>query len=130
MRSYIAILHKDENSDHGVSFPDFRGCVTAGSTIDEAKDMAHEALQFHIDEMKKDGDSIPEPSSLESVMRDKNNSEGVALVVNVIVGKLEKTRVNVSFDKTLLKEMDERTRHIDKDRSRYLSDLVRNDLHV
>ena len=42
--NYIAILHKDDKSDYGVSFPDFPGCVTAGATLDEAKDMAKEAL--------------------------------------------------------------------------------------
>jgi predicted RNase H-like HicB family nuclease len=41
---YIAIIHKEPNSDFGVSFPDFAGCITAGRTLDEAKDMAAEAL--------------------------------------------------------------------------------------
>ena len=36
MRNYIAILHKDQDSDFGVSFPDFPGCITAGSTLDDA----------------------------------------------------------------------------------------------
>jgi len=41
---YIAYLHKDRNSDYGVSFPDFPGCITAGSTLEEAHKMAAEAL--------------------------------------------------------------------------------------
>jgi len=41
---YIAIIHKDPDSDFGVSFPDFPGCITAGRTLDEAKEMAREAL--------------------------------------------------------------------------------------
>ena len=28
MRQYIALIHKDADSDFGVSFPDFPGCVT------------------------------------------------------------------------------------------------------
>ena len=40
---YIAIIHKDPDSDFGVSFPDFPGCITAGRSLDEAKDMALEA---------------------------------------------------------------------------------------
>ena len=39
MRSYIAVLHKDKDSDYGVSFPDFPGCITAGSSLEEAKEM-------------------------------------------------------------------------------------------
>ena len=30
MPSYIAIIHKEPESDYGVSFPDFPGCITAG----------------------------------------------------------------------------------------------------
>jgi predicted RNase H-like HicB family nuclease len=37
---YIAYLHKDRDSDFGVSFPDFPGCVTAGKTLDEARRLA------------------------------------------------------------------------------------------
>ena len=48
MYDYIAIIHKEAGSDYGVSFPDFPGCVTAGKTMDEVKDMAIEALAFHI----------------------------------------------------------------------------------
>ncbi len=44
MDSYIAVIHKDPDSDFGVSFPDFPGCITAGATIDKVKDMAHKAL--------------------------------------------------------------------------------------
>ena len=44
MRNYIAIVHKEAKSDFGVSFPDFPGCITAGKDIDEAKDMAQDAL--------------------------------------------------------------------------------------
>jgi predicted RNase H-like HicB family nuclease len=28
MRNYIALIHKDADSDYGVSFPDFPGVVT------------------------------------------------------------------------------------------------------
>ena len=70
MRQYIALIHKDADSDFGVSFPDLPGCVTAGATLDEARDMAEEALAFHIEGLEQDGEAIPEPSSLEAVMAD------------------------------------------------------------
>jgi hypothetical protein len=40
MANHIAIVHKEPESDFGVSFPDFPGCITAGGNIDEAKDTA------------------------------------------------------------------------------------------
>jgi predicted RNase H-like HicB family nuclease len=67
---YIAYLHKDKNSDYGVSFPDFPGCITAGSTLEEARKMAAEALAMHVTGMRADGEPIPEPSTLDELRGD------------------------------------------------------------
>lgn len=77
MAAYIALIHKDANSDYGVSFPDFPGCVTAGSTLDEARTLAAEALAFHIECMAEEGEVIPEPSDLTKIMRDPENHDAV-----------------------------------------------------
>lgn len=78
MPQYIALLRKDPESDFGVDFPDFPGCVSAGRTLDEARQMAQEALDLHVEGMIEDGEPLPEPSSLESVMEDPTNREAVA----------------------------------------------------
>jgi predicted RNase H-like HicB family nuclease len=70
MANHIAIVHKDPESDFGVSFPDFPGCITAGANIDEAKDMAQDALALHIQGMLEDGEQLPAPSKLEEIMAD------------------------------------------------------------
>jgi predicted RNase H-like HicB family nuclease len=44
---YIATVHKEADSDYGVRFYDFPGCISVGSTIEEAKEMATEALTGH-----------------------------------------------------------------------------------
>ena len=44
MRNYIALIHKDSDSDYGVSFPDLPGVISAGATLDEARQMGAEAL--------------------------------------------------------------------------------------
>jgi predicted RNase H-like HicB family nuclease len=33
MTAYIALIRKEPDSDFGVDFPDFPGCVTAGRTL-------------------------------------------------------------------------------------------------
>ena len=68
MPIYIGIIHKEPESDYGVSFPDFPGCVTAGKTLAEAERLAQEALQFHIDGMREDGDALPLARSLDHVI--------------------------------------------------------------
>lgn len=37
MRQYIGLIHKEDASDYGVSFPDFPGVVTAGASLGEAR---------------------------------------------------------------------------------------------
>ena len=49
MGEYIAYLHKDSGSDFGVTFPDFPGCVTAGRTLTEAREMAASAARFELE---------------------------------------------------------------------------------
>ena len=60
-RFYIALIHKERGSDFGVSFPEFPGCVTAGSSVEEAFRMAKEALAGHIETMIERGVEIPSP---------------------------------------------------------------------
>lgn len=97
MRSYIALIHKDPDSDYGVSFPDFPGCISAGSTIDEAKDMAHEALALHVEGMVEEDQALPEPSTLEAVMADDNNRDAVAFLVSLPEKPIPTVRVNITM---------------------------------
>ena len=107
MANYIAVVHKDPKSDFGVSFPDFPGCITAGSSIDEAKDMAHDALSLHVKGLLEDGDNIPPPSRLEDIMDDPEYSDAVAiLVVSVSETKLRSVRVNITVPEDMLRRID------------------------
>ncbi|MFH0825316.1 MAG: type II toxin-antitoxin system HicB family antitoxin [Pseudomonadota bacterium] len=83
MPTYVALLRKDPDSDFSVNFHDFPGCITAGATLKEAWNMAHEALAFHVEGMLEDGDEIPEPSSLDLVMLDPNNADALPFLVTV-----------------------------------------------
>jgi predicted RNase H-like HicB family nuclease len=75
---YVAVVHKDAESDFGVSFPDFPGCITAGRTLEEAKQMAFEALTGHIRAIPDTGCTMPDASTLDEVMRDPHFRDGVA----------------------------------------------------
>jgi predicted RNase H-like HicB family nuclease len=106
MRQYIALIHKDRGSDFGVSFPDLPGCVTAGSSLDEARDKAGEALALHLEGMAEDGEAIPEPSSLEAVMMDNANRDGVAILVPAPDRPVKSVRINVTLPEDVLEEID------------------------
>ncbi len=105
MAHYIALIHKDAESDYGVSFPDFPGCISAGVNLDEARRMGAEALALHIEGMIEDGEAIPEPSNLDAVMHDPDNRDGVAILIPADI-KAKAIRVNVTVPEDALREID------------------------
>jgi predicted RNase H-like HicB family nuclease len=107
MRQYIALIHKDADSDYGVSFPDLPGVITAGSTLDEARDMAAEALALHLEGLIADGEAVPAPSSLEEIMSDAENRDGVAVLIAAPSPEVKTVRVNVTLPADVLSEIDE-----------------------
>ncbi|MCA0051464.1 type II toxin-antitoxin system HicB family antitoxin [Mesorhizobium sp. B283B1A] len=106
MKQYIGLIHKDAGSDFGVSFPDFPGVITAGKDLDDARSMAEEALTLHIEGLVEDGDAIPEPSSLEAVMADADNRDGVAILVAVKTEARKTVRINVTLPDDVLQRID------------------------
>lgn len=106
MRHYIALIHKDANSDYGVSFPDLPGVITAGRTLDEARAMATEALAFHLEGLAEDGETVPEPSTLEEIMAIAENKDGVAVLIDAPAADVKSVRVNVTFPADVLGEID------------------------
>ena len=55
---YAVIIEKGEDG-YGAYVPDLPGCVAAGGTKDEVKQLIQEAIEFHIEGLKEDGQSIP-----------------------------------------------------------------------
>ena len=106
MRTYIALLRKDPESDYGVDFPDFPGCVTTGSTLEEAHAMTEEALALHIEGMTEDGDPIPVPSSLDEIMADPHNAGAVAFLVATPESAPKIVRVNITVPEPDLRAID------------------------
>jgi predicted RNase H-like HicB family nuclease len=78
MRQYVGLIHKDEASDFGVSFPDFPGVVTAGKSLGEARELAKDALAFHVEGMIEDGEAIPSPTSIERIAADPDRGRHAA----------------------------------------------------
>ncbi|ESY71924.1 MULTISPECIES: type II toxin-antitoxin system HicB family antitoxin [unclassified Mesorhizobium] len=106
MKQYIGLIHKDGESDFGVSFPDFPGVITAGKDLDDARVMAEEALAFHVEGLVEDGEAIPEPSSLTEVMASSVNRDGVAILVGLKTEAKKAVRVNVTLPDDVLQRID------------------------
>jgi predicted RNase H-like HicB family nuclease len=102
---YIAYLHKDRDSDYGVSFPDFPGCITAGKTLDEASRLAPQALGLHIQGMMEDGDTVPEPSKVEDIAADAAKHGAIAFMVSVDTHDAT-VRVNITARESQMEKID------------------------
>jgi predicted RNase H-like HicB family nuclease len=108
MLNYIAVIHKDQASDYGVSFPDFPGCITAGTTIDQAKDMSIEALTGHIQTMTEFGEKIPMPSSLEDIRTNSTYSDSIGfLIITVSDRNPKSTQINMTVTEDRLCQIDQ-----------------------
>lgn len=106
MAIFPAIIHKEDNSDWGISFPDFPGCVSAGETIEEALAMGAEALQFHIDGMAADGEDIPPPLGLEQAATLAGKAGGALVMIKAEVPDERVERVNITLPRSTLRVID------------------------
>ncbi len=60
---YLIVIEKTPNNLSAFS-PDLPGCVATGATKAEVEDRMRDAIRMHIDGMREDGLTIPEPSSV------------------------------------------------------------------
>lgn len=75
---YPAIFHIADEGGFWVSFPDIEGCFTQGDTMDEAYQMAGEALYLALSEILQEDRELPIATSPEKLNVD--NNEVVILV--------------------------------------------------
>ncbi len=59
---YAVVIEKAQ-SNYSAYVPDLPGCVATGATVAEVEAQIREAIEFHIDGMRQDGEEIPQPSS-------------------------------------------------------------------
>jgi predicted RNase H-like HicB family nuclease len=126
MAQFVGIIHKDSNSDYSVSFPDFAGCITAGSSLQEAYEMSKEALKGHIATMVEFGDALPKnPLTIDEVKKHEfaKNAETFFVVDAYLPSK--KKRTNITLDIGLIKSINSVTDNL----SAFLQEAAIEKLH-
>ena len=66
---YVSFIHQDD-AGYGISFPDLPGCVSVGDSVDAAVHRGCEALAFHVEGLRHDGERIPPPRSIDAIKAD------------------------------------------------------------
>lgn len=59
---YLVVVERGETS-WGAHVPDLPGCVAVGDTREEVVRLIAEAIDLHIESLRENGESVPEPNS-------------------------------------------------------------------
>ena len=105
---YPVVIHKDKESDYGVTVPDLPGCFSVGGSFDDALVQAVEAIECHIEGLLIDEEQIPLPGSIEVHQRNPDYANGVWALVTVDLSKLsgKAKRINITLPERLVTVMD------------------------
>jgi predicted RNase H-like HicB family nuclease len=127
MKFIIAIEPGTETTAFGVVVPDLPGCFSAGDTLDEAIDNAHEAIDLYCETVIEDGGNLPSVSSFSYHQANPEFSGWIWAVAEVPVeryfGPAEK--INITLPRLLLAKIDDYTRLHGLSRSGFLAEAAR-----
>jgi predicted RNase H-like HicB family nuclease len=125
MAAFVALIHRESGSDYGASFPDFPGCVSAGTTLDEVALIAREALAGHVAVMTDHGDPLPEQAlGLDQAMALPEAQGAIPLLVEVELPG-PRVRANISIEEGLLGRIDRAATARGMSRSAFLAEAAR-----
>ena len=62
-RTYRILLTPEEEGGFSVSVPALPGCFTQGETIDEAIEMAKEAISLYVESLEAGGEPVPDDNN-------------------------------------------------------------------
>ena len=131
---FPVVLHKDADSDYGVTFPDVAGCFTAGASVSEALENAQEALALHFEGLVADGDALPQAQEVDVHLNNPDFAGGVWAVVDFDVAPYlgKAVRFNATMPENLLQRIDDVVKkdHRYASRSGFLATAALRELSV
>ena len=63
MKRYAIVIEKAD-ANFGGYVPDLPGCIATGATVEETEALLRETIVLHIESLREDGLTVPEPSSV------------------------------------------------------------------
>ena len=129
---YWAAFVLEDDGYYSVSFPDVPGAITEGASIEEAFDMAEDALSLVLQDMAARQKQIPSASPLSKAIQAAKNErqeDGLPWDVSQVVFQLvhapnldmTPVRINVSLPKFALEEVDRKAALVGMTRSGFLA---------
>ena len=82
IKKFYAIIIRHAGANYSVEAPDLPGCVSTGTTVEEAINNIKEAIDFHLEGLKEEGLDIPPPKrTLSAIVED--DSETIYTTVEI-----------------------------------------------
>ena len=66
--SYLIVIEQADDGGYGAWAPDLPGCVALGGTIEDAEQQMREAIAFHLEGLREQGEPVPAPTAVAAVM--------------------------------------------------------------
>lgn len=120
---YPIVIHKDTDSDYGVTVPDLPGCFSAGVTLDDVLVNAREAIECHLEGLLSTGEALPQPGSIDDHQQATEYAGGTWALVDIDLSRLDSKvrRINISMPERVLAVIDEEARRSGETRSGFLA---------
>ena len=94
---YPAIFHKAEEGGFWISFPDIHECLTEGDDMQQAYEMAVEALGLALVNRKEEKEEIPVPSEIDRIQEE----DGTLVIVEFDIQEYLRKHNSKAVKKTL-----------------------------
>lgn len=127
---YAALFIPVVEGGYAVCFPDVPEAITQGATLEEAMDMARDALATSLEEYAKEDKPFPVPTKigfLEPVMQEAMRSDGVdkrrkplIQFVHAVEPDQVPVRLNISMTRGALADIDAKAARLGMTRSGFL----------
>lgn len=81
---YLVVIEKGDKNYSAFS-PDVPGCIATGRTVEATIDEMRSALEFHIEGIVENGETIPKVKGLDNFIRNTTDVTGEDILAHVIV---------------------------------------------
>ena len=128
MKTYFAVVDKDQNSAYGMWFPDVPGCFWASDREEETVKNAIEALLLHLE-----GEEHPAARQVYEVACDPAVAQELAsgsylISIPLVTTKHRSVRVNLSLDKGIVEAIDNAAQLRGLSSSAFLAEAAQNEI--
>jgi predicted RNase H-like HicB family nuclease len=83
--AYVAVVERVPGKEFRIRFPDFAEVHARAESIEGASEHAAQALRTRIDDLLRNGERVPRPTSVDAVKADPDNRHGFLLQIDVEV---------------------------------------------